>query len=85
MAQGCLGTLYERLLDVSDSKGGFVGRRDLIVDDGGQIQRDVVFRHADLARDLHDLDLHVDGLQALAQWVDFDETRVDCAFEAVLH
>ena len=62
-----------------------MGRRDLIVDDGGQIQRDVVFGHADLARDLHDLDLHVDGLQALAQWVDFDETRVDCAFEAVLH
>lgn len=60
-----------------------MGRRDLIIDDGGQIQRDVIFGHADLARDLDDLDLNIDGSETLAQWVDLHEARVNCAFKAI--
>jgi hypothetical protein len=59
-----------------------VGRGDVVVDDGGQIQGDVVLCHADLARHLDDLDLDVDLDEALGKRVDLDETGVDSTRKA---
>ena len=49
----------------------------MIVDDGGQVQCDIVLCHAHLARDLNDLDLDIDLNEALGERIDLDETRVD--------
>lgn len=84
MAQGCLGALDEGLFDVGDAKGGLVGRGDLVVDDGGQSERNVVLGHADLARNFDDLNLDVDGLEVLTERVDLDETGVHGAFESII-
>lgn len=84
MAQCCLGTLDEGLFDVGDAKGGLVRRGDLVVDDGGQGERDVVFGHADLARDLDDLNLDVNSFEVLTERVDLDETGVHGAFESII-
>ena len=64
VAEGGLRTLDEGLADVADTEGGFVGGGDVVVDDGGEVQGDVVFSHADLFGDLNDLDLdvHLDEL-----------------------
>lgn len=83
VAQGGLGALDESLLHVGDAKGGDVWGGDLVVDDGGQIEGDVILGHADLAGDFDDLDLHVDREEVLAEWVDLDQTGVDRAFEAI--
>ena len=48
VAQSGLGTLDERLSDVGDTEGGLVWGDDLVVDDGGQVEGDVVLGHADL-------------------------------------
>ena len=82
VAEGGLRAFDEGLADVADAERGFVGRGDVVVDDGGQVQGDVVFRHANLLGDLHDLDLDVHLDELLRQGVDFDETRVDSAVEA---
>lgn len=52
VAEGRLCALYEGLSDVADAECGFVGGRDVVVDDGGEVQGYVVFGHADLAGDL---------------------------------
>ena len=77
-----LRALDERLADVGDAKGGLVGGDDVVVDDGGEVQRNVVFGHADLLPHLDDLDLDVDLHEALGEGVDLDEARVDSAVEA---
>lgn len=82
MAQGGLGTLNERLFDVCDTESGLVWRRDLVVDDRGEIEGHVVLGHADLARHFDDLDLDIDGGQMLAEWVHLDQTGIDRALEA---
>lgn len=82
MAQGGLGTLDEGLLDVCDTEGGLVGRSDLVVDDGREVEGHVVLGHADLTRHFDDLDLDVDGGQVLAERVHLDQTGVDRALEA---
>ena len=48
MTEGGLCALHEGLADIGDSKGGFVGGGDVVVDHGGEIQGNVVFCHADL-------------------------------------
>ena len=82
VAQRGLGALDEGLADVGDAKGGLVGRDNVVVDDRGEAQGDVVLGHADLFRDLCNLDLNVDLGETLGEGVDLDETRVDGLVEA---
>lgn len=82
VAEGGLRALDERLADVADAESGFMGRGDVVVDDGGQVQGDIVFGHADLLGDLDDLDLDVHLDELLGQGVDLDKTGVDSAVEA---
>ena len=55
--------------------------RNMVINNRGQLQRDVVFSHADLLRDFDDLDLDVDLDEALGEGVDFHETGIDGAVE----
>lgn len=59
-----------------------MGGDDVIVDDGGEAQGDVVLCHADLLGHLRGLDLDVDLDEALAERVDLDETGIDGLVEA---
>ena len=52
VAKGGLGALDKGLADVGDAEGSFVGGNDVVVDDGGEMEGDVVFGHADLFWDL---------------------------------
>lgn len=82
MAEGGLSALNESLADVGDAKSRFVRRCDVVVDDGGEVDVDVVLGHADLAGHLDDLDLDVHLDEFLREWVDLDKTRVDSPVEA---
>jgi hypothetical protein len=42
VAEGGLRALDEGLADVGDAEGGFVGGGDVVVDDGGELEVDVV-------------------------------------------
>lgn len=55
---------------------------DLVVDDGGQIESDIVLGHADLAGNLDNLDLDVNRPEILADGVHLDKARVDGTLEA---
>jgi hypothetical protein len=81
VAQGCLCALYEGLADVADAESSLVRARDAVVDNGCQLQRHVVLRHADLLGHLDDLDLDIHLKKLLRQRVDIDETWVDSACE----
>lgn len=81
VAQCSLRPLNQGLADVGDSKGGLVGADNMVVDDGRQVERDVVLGHADLLGDLDDLDLDVDLNEALGEGVDLDKARVDSLVE----
>lgn len=48
----------------------------MVVDDGGQIQSDIVLCHTDLTRYLDYLDLDVDLDETLGEWVDLDQTGI---------
>lgn len=52
MAESRLRALDESLTDVGDAEGGFVGGCYAVVDDGGEVEGDVVLCHADLFGDL---------------------------------
>ncbi len=54
---------------------------DVIVDNTRQVQSHVILGHADLLRDLDDLDLDVHLDQPLGKRIDLDEARVDGAVE----
>ena len=82
MAQRSLRTLDKRLADVADAESGLVGRSDAVVDDGGQVQGNIVLGHTDLLGHLDDLDLDVDLHQLLGERVDVDQTGVDGTREA---
>ncbi len=82
VAQSGLRALNEGLADIGDAKGSLVGADNVVVDDGGQVDGDVVLGHADLLGDFHDLDLDVDLDQALAERVDLDQAGVDGLVEA---
>lgn len=77
-----MSALHQRLAHVGDAERGLVGGGDVVVDDGSEIEVDVILCHAYLSRDLDDLDLDVDGAEVLAERVHVDETWVDGAFEA---
>jgi len=79
VAERGLGALNEGLADVADTECCLVWRRDAVVDDGSQVERDVVLGHAHLLRHLDDLDLDVDLDKLLRQWVDVDKTWIDGA------
>lgn len=81
VTQCSLGPLDQGLADVGDSKGGLVRADNVVVDYRRQVERDVVLGHADLLRDLDDLDLDVDLDQALGEGVDLDQARVDSLVE----
>lgn len=66
VAERRLRALHKRLPHVGDAKGRLVRRGDVVVDDGGQVEGDIVLGHADLARDFDDLDLHIHRREALA-------------------
>lgn len=82
MSQSGLGALHECLSDVGDAERGLVWRGDLVVDDGGEIEGDIVLGHANLARHFDDLNLDIHGLDLFADGVDLDEARVHGALEA---
>lgn len=77
MAESGLGALNEGLADVGDAEGGLMGADDVVVDDRGEVEGDVVLGHADLLGDLDDLNLDVDLDEALRKRVDLDEARID--------
>lgn len=82
MSQSCLCTFDERLSDVGDTESGLVGRNDVIIDDGGQVEGDVILGHADLSRNLDNLNLDIDLDEFLGQRVDLDQAGIDGASEA---
>ena len=59
MTESGLRALDESLTDVANTKGGFVWRYYVIVDDGGEVEGHVVLGHADLLRNFDDLDLDI--------------------------
>jgi hypothetical protein len=77
MTKSGLGTLNESLADVGDTEGGDVGRDDVVVDNGGEVEGDIVLGHADLLGNLGDLDLDVDLDEILTERVDLDQTGID--------
>lgn len=81
VAQGGLGTLDQGLADVGDAEGGLVRADNVVVDDAGEVEVDVVLGHAHLLGDLDYLDLDVDLNKALGQGVDLNQTGVDCLVE----
>jgi hypothetical protein len=81
VTQGGLGTLHEGLANVGNTESGLVGRNNVVVDDGGEAQGDVVLCHANLLWNLCSLNLDVDRDETLAERVDLDETRVDSLVE----
>ena len=81
-AQRRLRALDQRLADVGDTKSGLVRGGDVVVDDRGQVDGDVVLGQAGLLGHLDDLDLDVDLDELLRQRVDLDQARVDGAVEA---
>ena len=81
VAQGGLSTLNQGLADVGDSEGGLVRTDDVVVDNTGKVEVDVVLGHADLLGHLDDLDLDVDLDKSLGQGVDLNQTGVNCLVE----
>lgn len=65
MAEGGLSTLDQSLTNVGDTEGGLVGADDVVVDNGSQVQSDIVFGHADLLRHFDVLDTHIDPIAEL--------------------
>lgn len=53
------------LTDVDDAEGGLVGGDDVVVDNRGKVYGDVVFGHADLLGNFANLNLDIDGNEAL--------------------
>ena len=82
MTEGSLRALYKRGANVADAKGGFVWTCDIVVNDGGEIDGDVILCHTDLLGNFHNLDLYVDFGETFAEWVDAREAWVDGASKA---
>lgn len=82
VAQGGLGTLHKSLADVGNAKGSLVGADNVVVDDGCELERDIVLGHANLLGDFSSLNFNVDLDKGLAQRVDLNQTGVDSTVEA---
>jgi hypothetical protein len=72
-----LSTLHEGLANVVDAESSLVGSHDVVVDDRGETQGDVVLGHANLLGDLCGLNLDVDLDDPLAERVNVDQAGVD--------
>lgn len=81
VTKGGLGTFNKSLADVGDTKSGLMGRHNVIVDDGGQAQSNIVLGHANLLGHLCNLDLDVDLDEPFAEGVDLDQAGIDCLVE----
>lgn len=77
-----MGAFDEGGADVGDAEGGAVGRVDVVVYHGSEVESHVVFGHADLTWNFHDLDFDVDTEERFGERVDEGEAGVDCAGEA---
>jgi hypothetical protein len=75
-------TLNKGLTDVGDTESSLVWRCDVVVDNGGQVEGDVVLGHANLLRYLNDLDLDIDLDKTFTERVDLDETGINSAIES---
>lgn len=82
VSKGGLSALNEGLTDVCDTKSSLVRADDVIVDDRGQVQGDIVLGHADLLGDFNDLNLDIDLDNALRQRINFDQAWVNSLVEA---
>lgn len=60
VAEGSLSTLNQSLSHIADSESGLVWRGNVVVDNGCELKCNIVLGHADLLRDLDNLDLDVD-------------------------
>jgi hypothetical protein len=78
----CLCTLDESLADIGNAEGGLVRRGDAVVNDRGELQRDVIFGHADLLGNFDDLNFDIDLNKLLGERVDVDKSRIDSAGKA---
>ena len=67
MTKSGLSTFNEGLTDRVDSKGRFIRIDNVVIDDRGDVDIDVVFCHTDLGWDFDDLDFDIYVLQFLAQ------------------
>lgn len=81
VSQSGLSALDEGLTHVSDAEGCLVRADDMVVNDGGQMQGNVVLGHADLLGDFNDLNLDVDLDNTLRQGVDLDQAGIDSLVE----
>lgn len=77
MSRARLRTWLAHSLDILDAKRSSVGVGDVPVNDRVELETDVVFCRHTLLGHHCELDLDVDDAQALAAWVDLDQTRVD--------
>ena len=82
MPQRRLRTFNQCLTDIGDTESSLVRRGDVVVDDRGEVDRNIVLGHADLLWNLNNLDLDIHLNQFLRQRVDLDKTRVDCSIES---
>lgn len=78
VTQSGLGALNQSLADIGDAESGLMGADNMVVDDRGQVDGNIVLGHADLLGDLDDLDLDIDLDQAFAQRVNLHQAGVDC-------
>lgn len=62
MAESGLCTLHKCGADVADPESGFVGIDDVVVDDRGDVDVDIVFGHTYLRWHFHDGDFDIDLL-----------------------
>ena len=81
MSKCSLRALNKRLADIRDPERGFVWGGDVVVDNGGEADANIILRHADLLWYFDDLDLNIDLDELLGQRIDLDKTRVDSAVE----
>jgi len=67
MSKGCLGTFNQCLSNRVDTKSCSIWVDNVIVDDRGDVDVDVVLRHTHLRWHLNDLDFDVYVLKSFAQ------------------
>jgi hypothetical protein len=82
VSQRGLGAFDQGLAHVRDAEGGLVWGDDVVVDDGREVNGDIVLGHAHLLWHLADLNLDVDLDEFFGEGVDLDQARVDGAVEA---
>ena len=82
VSQRCLRALDKCLANIADAESSLVRRYDMIVNDRGEVEGDVVLCHADLTGYFDDLDLDINLDEALRERVDLNQSRIHGAVEA---